>query len=77
MIPGTGCAPLGRAGLSASCRVLIAALAVVLLPGASAGPDAPEVLEPDLPVERELAAGETHSYRLDLTDGGVWRVSVD
>ncbi len=35
------------------------------------------ILEPDVPVERELAAGETHAYRLELTGVDVWKVSVE
>jgi CHAT domain-containing protein/tetratricopeptide (TPR) repeat protein len=42
----------------------------------AAAPD-PAALRPAAPVERGLAAGETHVYRAELAAGSSWRIAVE
>ncbi len=58
-------------------RWLIASLVLVWLFDSTNAAAEGSILEPAVPTERELAAGETHAYRLELTGDGVWKVSVE
>ncbi len=48
----------------------------LLVLGGAAGADAP-VLAPGAPIEREIAAGESHLFEVELTAGRAWRVAVE
>ncbi len=58
-------------------RSICLSLLLASLPIASASQQQPSVLEPGKPVERSLASGETHSYRVTLGVGQFMRVVAD
>lgn len=58
-------------------RSICLSLLLAPLPIASASQQQPSVLEPGKPVERSLASGETHSYRVTLGVGQFMRVVAE
>lgn len=57
--------------------LLVATLFYLGLPGPTIASAEPIALEPESTMQRRLAAGETHSYRLVVPADGVWRVLVE